>query len=146
MATLTRSVMIGAPVEEVFGFVLDIGKFWSQFGEVAVREIDVRPEGVGTSATIYSHVLAIHLEGKVEYTDVVPNERIVAKVSLVGEKPTWTFTFASSDGGTTLTAEAEWHVNVPAVGGSIEKMMVKEHEAELEGWLANVRAALEASD
>ncbi len=64
MATLTRSVMIAAPVEDVFNFVLDIGKFWSRFGGVAVREVDVQPEGVGTSATIYSHLLAIHMPGE----------------------------------------------------------------------------------
>lgn len=145
MAKLTQSVEIAAPVEEVFGFAMDVGKLWTSWPEeVAVRDVELKPDGVGSSARLFTHFLAIHMEGSVEYTEVVPNKRIVAKVRFFGEKPTWVFTFEPTDGGTKLTAEGEWHVNVPGVGKPLEGMLVKEHEGGLESLLANVKSRVEA--
>ena len=72
-------------------------------------------------------------------------ERITAEVGFALEHPTWTFTFEPVDGGTKLTAEGEWHVKVPAVGKTFEKMMVKEHVDGLELLLANIKKQLEAA-
>ncbi len=145
MAKLSRSIEIKAPVEKVFEFAKDVGKFWTSWPEeVAVRDVEMTPDGVGTSARLFSHFLAIHLEGTIEYTEVVPNERILAKVHFFGESPTWAFTFEPSDAGTKLTAEGEWHVKVPVVGKRVEGMMVKGHEEGLESLLATVKSRLEA--
>ena len=145
MAKLTRSIEIEAPVEKVFDFALDIGKLWTSWPEeVAVRDVELKPEGVGTSARLFTHFLAIHMEGTIEYTEVVPNERIVAKVHFFGESPTWVFTFEPLDGGTRMTAEGEWRVKVPAVGKRLEGMMVKEHEEGLESLLTTVKSRVEA--
>ena len=139
MAKLTRSVTINAPVEAVFDLAKDVGRFWTCWPGVAVREVELTADGVGSSGHFYTHFLGIHMEGHVEYTEVVLNERIVAKVTSAGETPTWVFTFAPVEGGTTLTAEAEWHVNLPAVGKPIEGLMVKGHEGELEHWLTSIK-------
>ncbi len=145
MSKLTRSIEIEAPVEKAFEFALDIGKFWTSWPEeIAVRDVELKPEGVGTSARLFTHFLALHMEGMIEYTEVVPNERIAAKVEFFGEKPTWVFTFEPADGGTKMTAEGEWHVKVPAVGKRIEGMMVKEHAEGLESMLATVKTRVEA--
>ena len=145
MAKLTRSIEIEAPVEKVFDDATDVGKLWTSWPEqVAVRDVELKPDGVGSSARLFSHFLAIHLEGTVEYTEVVPNERIVAKVHFVGESPTWVFAFESIDGGTKLTAEGEWHAKVPFVGNRLEGMMVKGHERGLESLLATVKSRVEA--
>jgi uncharacterized protein YndB with AHSA1/START domain len=145
MAKLLRSIEIEAPVEKVFDFATDVGKLWTSWpDQVAVRDVELKPEGVGTSARLFGHFFAIHMEGTIEYTEFVPNERIVAKVSWFGERPTWVFTFEPADGGTMLTAEAEWQVKVPAVGKRLEGMMVKGHEEGLESLLANVKSRVEA--
>lgn len=145
MATLTRSIEIEAPVEEVFDFALDIGKFWTSWpDEVAVRDVELTPDGVGTSARLFTHFFALHMEGTMEYTEVVPNERIAAKVHFFGESPTWVFTFEPAESGTKMTAEGEWHVNVPAVGTTLEGIMVKGHEEGLESLLATVKSRVEA--
>ena len=145
MAKLLRSIEIEAPVEEVFDFALDVGKLWTSWPEdVAVRDVELKPDGVGTSARLFSHFFAIHLEGTIEYTEVVPNERIVAKVPFFGESPTWMFTFEPAEGGTKVTAEGEWHVRVPVVGKRLEGMMVKGHEEGLESLLATVKSRVEA--
>ncbi|MDH3398670.1 MAG: SRPBCC family protein [Acidimicrobiia bacterium] len=145
MAKLTRSIDIEAPVEKVFDFAMDVGKLWTSWPEeVALRDVELKPDGVGSSARLFTHFLAIHMEGSVEYTEVIPNQRIVAKVHFFGEKPTWVFTFEPADGGTKLTAEGEWHVNLPGLGKPIEGMLVKEHEGGLESLLANVKSRVEA--
>lgn len=145
MAELTRSVTINAPVEEVFDFALDVRNLWNFPGEeIALADVELKPEGVGTSCRIWTHTLGFHVEGKLEYTEVVRPERIVAEVHFFGESPTWTFTFEPADGGTTMTGTGEWHMKMPVVGGTFEKMAVKEHVPMLERMLANVKAGLEA--
>ena len=143
MATLTRSITVNAPVEKVFDHVLDIRKFWV-WPDIALAEVTQTPEGVGSSARIWTHFLGFHMEGGMEYTEVVRPERITAEVGFAMEHPTWTFTFEPTDGGTTLTARGEWHVKVPAVGRPFERLMVKEHEEFLEQLLAKVKADVEA--
>ena len=145
MAKLTRSIEIDAPVEKVFDFALDVGKLWTSWPEdVAVRDVELTPDGVGTSARLFSHFFAIHLEGTVEYTEVVPNEHIAASVHFFGENPTWMFTFEPADDGTKMTAEGEWHAKVPVVGKRLDGMMVKEHEEGLESLLETVKSQVEA--
>ncbi len=142
MATLTRSITIDAPVDTVFDFALNIGRFW-KWKDVALTDVDIKPDGVGTSARMHTHLLGFHVEGGVEYTEVIPGQRIVALVHFFAEKPTWRFTFEPADGGTTVTAEGEWIVKVPVVGKRIEGMMVKEHEPYLEAMLANLKTQVE---
>jgi uncharacterized protein YndB with AHSA1/START domain len=143
MATLTRSITIDAPVDTVFDLALDIRELW-KFKDIALTEVDIKPEGVGTSARMFTHMLGFHLEGGVEYTEVVAGERIVAQVHFFAESPTWTFTFEPVEGGTKLTAQGEWIVKVPVVGRPIEGMMVKEHEPFVELMLSNLKALAEA--
>jgi uncharacterized protein YndB with AHSA1/START domain len=143
MATLTRSVTIDAPVEKVFDHVLDIRKFWA-WPDMALAEVTPTEDGVGSSARIWTHFLGFHMEGGLEYTEVVRPERIRAEVGFAMEHPTWTFTFEPVDDGTKLTARGEWHVKVPAVGRTFERLMVKEHKEFLEQMLAKVKAELEA--
>ena len=144
MATLTRSVSVDAPVEKVFDYALDPRNLWAT-PDVAVAEVAIKPDGVGTNARLWSHVLGFHIEGGLEYTDVVRPERIVIKADFLMEHPTWTFTFEPEGGGTKLTATGEWHVKAPAIGGPIEKMMVKEHEPFLDTMFAALKADVEGS-
>ncbi len=145
MATLTRSTTVNAPVEEVFDYALDVRNLWSFPGEaIALADVDLTPDGVGTTCRIWSHVLGFHIEGRLEYTEVVRDERIVAEVSFLMEHPTWTFTFEPVTGGTRVTGTGEWTVKVPVVGGTVERMSVKEHVPFLEAMLGNIKATLEA--
>lgn len=144
MAELTRSITINAPVEEVFDHALDVRNLWS-FPDEPLRlvDVDIKPEGVGTSAHIWTHMFGFFMEGGLEYTEVVRPERIVIEVGFTMEHPTWTFTFEPVAGGTKLTGTGEWHVSAPLVGKVYERMEVKEHAPMLETMLANVKAALE---
>jgi uncharacterized protein YndB with AHSA1/START domain len=143
MAKLTRSITVHAPVDGVFDYALDITKLW-RVKDVGLADVEIKPDGVGTSARMYTHFLGFHMEGGVEYTEVVPKERIVAQVDFFMEKPTWTFTFAPVKSGTKVTAEGEWLVGLPVAGRRIEGMMVKEHEPFLDELLASLKTGVEA--
>jgi uncharacterized protein YndB with AHSA1/START domain len=143
MSVMTRSTVIKAPVSEVFEFAKDPGQFWATSPDVATRDVVVTPDGVGSSTHAYSHGLGLHFEGTVEYTEVVAEEKIVAKVSFWGEHPTWTFTFEPVDGGTKLTMTGEWHAKVPVVGKVIDGMEAREHAAMVEKWLEELKKHLE---
>lgn len=144
MATLTRSITIDAPVDTVFEIASDISRLWKA-KDVALTDVDIKPGGVGTSARLFSHVLGFHVEGGVEYIEVVPGKLIVAQAHFFAEKPTWKFTFEPTDAGTTVTAEGAWELKVPVVGKPVEKMMVKGHEPFVEELLTNLKSQAEAT-
>jgi hypothetical protein len=100
---------------------------------------------VGLTHRLFSHFLGFHLEGDLEYTEVVRPEGIVAQVSFFGEHPTWTFTFEPVEDGTKLTAQGAWHIGVPAVGKPLEGLMVREHREMVDTMLANVKAGVEGT-
>lgn len=143
MATLTRSVTVDAPLHEVFDYALDITKLW-QVKDVALANVDLKPAGTGTSARMYTHILALHIEGGLEYTEVVPDKRIVVQVRFLVENPTWTFTFKPVGGRTKVTAVGEWTTPIPVVGARIDAMMAREHATMLEELLATMRGQVEA--
>jgi uncharacterized protein YndB with AHSA1/START domain len=144
VATLTKSVVIDAPVEKAFDYALDLRNLWA-VPEVALADVELKPEGTGSSARLFSHFLGFHLEGSLEYTEVVRPERIVAKVSFFAEHPTWTFTFEPVDDRVKLTVQGEWHVGVPAVGRPLEGLMVREHKEIVETMLTNVKDGVEGT-
>jgi uncharacterized protein YndB with AHSA1/START domain len=144
MATLTRSVVIDAPVEKAFDYALDIRNLWA-LPDVGLANVVLKPEGVGSSARIFTHLLGFHIEMGLEYTEVVRPERIVAKVTSFTEKPTWTFTFEPVDDGVRFTVQGEWHVGVPAVGKPMEGLMVREHKEFVETMLTNVKTGVEGT-
>jgi len=143
MATLKRTMTIDAPVEKVFDYALDIRNLWD-FPDMGLADVDLKPDGEGSSARIFAHFLGFHLEMGLKYTEVVRPERIVAEISGFGfDNPTWTLTFKPVDERTKLTVTGEWHINVPAVGGAMEGMMVREHKDFVETMLSHIRAGVE---
>jgi uncharacterized protein YndB with AHSA1/START domain len=129
MSVMTRSIIIPAPA--------------ARCSSSATRVKVLTPDGVGSSTHAYVHALGIHFEGTVKYTEVVANERIVAKVSFPGEHPTWTFAFEPLDGGTRLTMRAEWHVKAPVVGRIMDEIKAREHGSMAEQWLEAVKNRVE---
>ena len=145
MSVLVRTITVNAPVEKVFDHVLDPRNLFTM-PDVALADVALKPDGAGTTARVWSHFLGFHLEGGLEYTEVVRPDRIVVEISFLMEHPKWTFTFEPVEGGTALTGQGEWHVKIPAVGGRYESMMAKEHEPFLDGMLAGLKAALEKGE
>ncbi|MGA8046580.1 MAG: SRPBCC family protein [Dermatophilaceae bacterium] len=140
---MTRSIVIRAPVGEVFEFAKDPSRFVAAIPDFTTQDAVLTPDGVGSVTHATVHGLGMHFTGTVEYTEVVAEEKIVAKVSFPGEHPTWTFTFEPLDGQTRLTMRAQWHVNVPVVGRGIEAFKSREHGSMAEQWLNAVKEHME---
>ncbi len=117
------TVTINAPVEQVFSYMRDPeNTFRAQGGgdpHVEVTDIKVTPEGVGTTGrNVFSlpGLKRLGITGSVinEIIEVVPNRRIVVKISpsmgrMFKFDGTWTWTFEPGNGGTKLIVDyAEW--------------------------------------
>jgi carbon monoxide dehydrogenase subunit G len=120
MSVMTRSIVINAPVGEVFEFARDPSRFVAAIPGFTTQLAVLTSDGVGSLTHATVHELGMHFAGTVEYIEVAPEESIAAKVSFPGEQPTWALTFEPLDSGTRLTMRAERHVNVPVVGRGIE--------------------------
>ena len=135
-----------APVDKVWSAwstAESITQWWGPLGfTVPVAEMDFREGG--------RSIVCMQPEGgppmcnSWTYSEIVPNERIVAQVHFFAEKPVWRFNFEPAEGGTQLTAQGEWTMKVPVVGKPVETMMVKEHAPFLEELLASFKTQVEA--
>jgi uncharacterized protein YndB with AHSA1/START domain len=88
MAVLTRSVTIEAPVEKVFEYALDIRNLWA-VPDIALADVSLKPDGVGSSARLWTHFLGFHMEMGLEYIEVTRPERIVAEVKSTSTSRPW---------------------------------------------------------
>lgn len=117
MKDFTRSfeIEVAAPVHEVFEYCRDPRHLFEGWSALEVTDVDVTPEGVGTTAHItgrFAHGLMVEQIER-ELTEVVVDERIVsrahAKVRFAGRTtdvengPVFSWLFESTDGGTRLT-------------------------------------------
>lgn len=143
MAVLTRSVLIQAPIDEVFDAALDVSQFWASAPDVALRDVVKTPDGLGTSASIWTHGFGIHFQGRIQYTEVQRPSRIVAQVEFGPEKPVWEFTFEPAGDGTKMTGRGEWQISAPAIGNTLADWMAKSHESFLETLLRNFKKRVE---
>ena len=117
MTDFTRSfeIVIDASVHDVFEYCRDPHNLFEGWHELEVSDVVMTPEGVGTKA----HIVGRFAKGMMveqierEYTEFVPDERIVskahAKVRFAGRTkevangPIFTWLFEAKDGGTKLT-------------------------------------------
>ncbi len=117
------TVTINVPVEQVFSYMRDPQNLFRAQGggspDVEVSDIEVTPEGVGTTGrNVFSlpGLKRLGITGSVinEITEVVPGRRIVVKISpsmgrMFKFDGTWTWTFEPENGRTKLTVDyAEW--------------------------------------
>ncbi len=134
-------IVIDASVHDVFEYCRDPRHVFEGWPDLKVIDVVMTPDGVGTTA----HIVARFMNGMVveqierEYTEVVPDERIVskahAKVRFAGRTkdanaPIFTLRFETEDGGTKLTLvlleeDLSWLANLfeSVSGGPIAKDM-----------------------
>ncbi len=117
MTDFTRrfEIVIDASVHDVFRYCRDPHHLFAGWPELEVIDAVMTPEGVGTKAHIVGRFAKGMLVEQIEreYTEFVPDERIVskahAKVRFAGRTtevpngPIFTWLFEANDGGTKLT-------------------------------------------
>lgn len=117
MTQYTRSydITIDAPIHDAFDYCRDPRHLFEGWPQLEVTDVDITPEGVGTTA----HIVGTFGKGLVveqverEFTEFTPDEMIVSKahgkISFVGRAtmdanlPTFTWLFEDTDPGTKVT-------------------------------------------
>ena len=110
--TLTLTESINAPVHTVFEYCRDPSRIYAADPTYRVADAMLNRGGVGTTARLIAKMLVFTESVAIEYVEFVPDRRIVFEARptmtiagrrLGSEVFTWTWTFESADGGTTLT-------------------------------------------
>lgn len=141
MAKVAKSVTIDAPVEHVFAYLRDptSNLEWLP-GMMEVTRVS--GEGVGARFSWVYRMAGITLEGESTALEFVPNERFVteSKSSIIS---TWTWDFASKDGGTRIDLVVDYVVPIPVLGKLAEALVVKQNEHVLDTALEKIRSRME---
>jgi uncharacterized protein YndB with AHSA1/START domain len=143
MARIKKTITINAPVEEVFGYVeepANVPEYWPSV--IEVKDVEPLPNG-GTKYRWVYKMAGVRFEGSSEAIEYIPNQRTVTD-NKGGVPGTITWTYEPEGGGTKVTFEAEYTVNVPLLRRLAESFLVKVNEQEAETVLANVKAKVEA--
>ncbi|MEJ2738050.1 MAG: SRPBCC family protein [Anaerolineae bacterium] len=143
MARIKKTITINAPVEEVFGYVeepANVPEYWPSV--IEVKDVEPLPSG-GTKYRWVYKMAGVRFEGSSEAIEYLPNQRTITD-NKGGVPGIITWTYEPEGGGTKVTFEAEYTVNVPLLRRLAESFLVKVNEQEAETVLANVKAKVEA--
>lgn len=137
---LTKSIVIEAPAEAVFDYLKDPAKSWVDMA-TTVHDVKPTPEGVGTTFEWESKMFGFHVSGINEFSEFVPNQRLVVTAS---KGFVFSFTLEPVAAGTKLTLAEE---DVPAnwAVAAFDAVAMKLTERDIDTFLANVKAAVEAT-
>jgi len=137
--TLTKSIMIEAPVEAVFDHLKDPAKSWLGMG-ANVRDVRPTPDGVGTTFVADGTFFGIPVTANVEFTEVVSNERLVATSS---KGFVFRFTVEPAGTGTKLTLTEQ---DVPAnlAAAAFDAVAMRLTERDIDASLATIKTDIEA--
>ena len=140
MTKLTKSITIDAPVEDVFDHLKDPARSWVDFA-TTVHDIQRTPDGVGTTFAWNSRMFGFDVTGTNEYTEVVPNRRLVVSAS---KGFVFAFDLQPDGAGTTLTLTEE---DVPAnrAEAALDAVAMRLTAHELDTWLTHVKTAVEGT-
>jgi len=142
MATLTKSVLIDAPIEKVFAYLenpMNMLDVWPSM--VDIRNIQSTDGGLKTYEWTYK-MAGMKLDGSSVDVESVPYERMVT-VSKGGIESTITWLFSAEDGKTRLTSITEYSVPMPVLGKLAESIILKTNDREAETLLVNIKTMLE---
>lgn len=143
MARIKKTITINAPVEEVFGYVeepANVPEYWPSV--IEVKDVEQLQNG-GTKYRWVYKMAGVRFEGSSEAIEYIPNQRTIND-NKGGVPGTITWTYEPEDGGTKVTFEAEYTVNLPLLRRLAESFLIKVNEQEAETVLANVKAKMEA--
>lgn len=143
MARIEKSITIQALPERVFAYVEEPGnipEYWPSLSEV--KDVERLPNGGYKYRWTYK-LAGVPFEGSTETTEFIANHRTVSE-STGGVSSTVVWTYEAENGGTRVTFEAEYHVNIPVLRDLAASFLAKLNENESEVILASVKAKMEA--
>ncbi|KPK53404.1 MAG: hypothetical protein AMJ63_06535 [Myxococcales bacterium SG8_38_1] len=141
MISYEDSIVIAAPVSEVFSYATDLRTMpdWIQ-GLVEVR--DVIGTGEGQQCEWTFKMIGVLLRGQAVVVESVENE--TATHQTIGMlAATWTNTFEPDEIGTKITIGVEYTLPVPVLGRLAEHLTVRRMRRDLGSSLLNLKELLE---
>lgn len=139
---LVRSITIDAPAEKVYSFLSDPTHWMSAFpGDSEVTEVNITPDGAGTSAKWSARILGINMSVTHEYREVIPDKRIVSKASA---GPVLTFSLEPVGAGTELSVEESFDIHAPFVRVPVQALFARWSENDIEALVANIKSMVES--
>lgn len=137
MSTVSRKIMINAPIEKVFQFVTSPDN-WTKYVTSLVDVRDVSSPGVekGTTFVWQYRMLGMNFGGKGTIIENVKSSKFGMKME-GGFPITENYTFQQIGGGTELTVEVKYEIpgkimQVVAKSSVIEKLNQKEADGVLD--------------
>ena len=141
MAKVERSVLIKAPVEKVFSYLIEPKNELEWLpSNTDIR--DITGQGVGKKWGWSYKMFGISFKGNSEVTEQVDNEKYVYK-TMGGIKSTWAFSVNKEDDGTRLNLGVEYTIPIPVLGKVAEKLALSQNEKEANLATDNIKSILE---
>lgn len=143
METIKKTVLIDAPVNEVFDFFTDANhllEIWPSMVEIK----NARSDEKGGHSFDWTYKMAfMHFHGHAETIEVKPNELRVVK-NEKGIPSTFRWTYVPRGKQTEVKVEVEYELPVPLIGKLAEPFLRKINERDAETLLANLKERFEA--
>lgn len=143
MQTITRDVLVIAPLEKVFNFLVDphnLSEIWPSI--VGVKSVKKAKNNDGFKFNWDYKMAGVEFEGKCETIEYVPNERIAIK-STKGLDSTITWTLNPVGQNTHITLKFEYQIPASVLKQREEETVVQENERDVDLMLQNLRNSLE---
>ena len=139
MAEINREILIDAPLEEIFAYIIkpsNLLEIWPSL--MQIKEEKSLPNG-GYSFNWTYKMSGMYLEGTGKQTDIYQNQWIITETKgAIDSKMTWTF--RSYEKQTRVTFTVQYRVPLPLINRLAEKIVTKMNEQEAELILVNLRA------
>ncbi len=143
MAKVNKSILIKAPVEEVFSF-MDAVERQPEWLPSMIEVWDITDwPGLGTRWNWVFKMVGLRFEGESLVSEYVRNERIVVETS-GGIDSAWRWLFRPEDNGTRIDLTVEYNVPGFILGRIADRLVVEKlNERETESALVNIKALVE---
>ncbi len=142
MPIIDHEIAINAPLEKIFNYVnkpSNLPQIWPSF--IGVKNEELLPNGGYRFEWTYK-MGGVPLEGKAEYTDIVPNFWFSCKTyGAVDSKITWIFRSIGFQSRVIL--HIDYWVPSPTIGRLAESIVLEINEKEAELILENLRKRCE---
>ena len=144
MAKIDKEIMIKAPIEKIFNFVLkpsNLLQIWPSL--IEIKNERMLPNG-GYRAKWMFKMGGMHFRGASEVTDMHPNCWLTSTIHGAVES-TITWTFRSKENQTRVTLSVDYRVPLSLVGRLTEIVVTKMNDNEADLILDNLRTKFEES-
>lgn len=142
MVKAEANIIINAPVEKVYSFLLDTEKL-PDWLPLLMEVHDIQGKGIGQKYKWTYKFIGIKFEGMNEIVELVPNKKAVTK-STAGIDSVWTYNLSQKGKDTKVDLLVEYTIPVPVVGKFAESFVVKQGTRDMKHALETLKHVVEA--